>query len=66
MKEFSMKCPKCEGLMFLERLSDFFLTFYAWKCVNCGAIMDRTILNNRRKSNIFINELASLSSKEES
>ncbi len=52
--------------MFLERLSDFFLTFYAWKCVNCGAIMDRTILNNRRKSNIFINELASLSSKEES
>ena len=60
-----MKCPKCEGLMFLERLSDFFLTFYAWKCVNCGAIMDRTILNNRKKSNIFVNDLTSVSSSKE-
>ena len=61
-----MKCPKCDGLMFLERLSDFFLTFYAWKCVNCGAIMDRTILNNRKKSNLYITELAALGSKENS
>ncbi len=45
-----MNCPKCKGLMYLERLSDYFLTFHAWKCVNCGAIMDHTILRNRRKS----------------
>jgi ribosomal protein L37AE/L43A len=45
-----MECPKCKGLMMLERFSDFFLIFYAWKCVNCGAIIDRTISNNRRKS----------------
>ena len=45
-----MTCPKCKGLMMLERLSDFFLVFYAWKCVNCGAMIDRTISNNRRKS----------------
>jgi hypothetical protein len=32
--------------MMLERFSDF----YAWKCINCGAIIDRTISNNRRKS----------------
>lgn len=45
-----MECPKCKGLMDLERFSDFFLVFYAWKCINCGAVIDRTIANNRRKS----------------
>ncbi len=48
--EDTMECPKCKGLMMLERFSDFFLIFYAWKCVNCGAIIDRTISMNRRKS----------------
>ena len=45
-----MKCPKCRGMMMLERFSDFFLVFYAWKCINCGAMIDRTISNNRRNS----------------
>jgi len=36
--------------MELERFSDFFLIFYAWKCFNCGAIIDRTIAENRRNS----------------
>jgi ribosomal protein L37AE/L43A len=44
-----MKCPKCEGLMFVERFADYFLTFHAWKCINCGSIMDQTILANRSK-----------------
>lgn len=42
-----MKCPKCAGLMFVERFADYFLTFHAWKCINCGAIMDETILSNK-------------------
>ena len=45
-----MGCPKCKGLMMLERFSDFFLIFYAWKCINCGSIVDRTITANKRKS----------------
>ena len=45
-----MDCPKCNGLMMLERFSDFFLVFYAWKCLNCGAIIDRTISQNRKAS----------------
>ncbi len=45
-----MGCPKCNGLMMMERFSDFFLIFYAWKCINCGSILDRTICANRRKS----------------
>jgi hypothetical protein len=36
--------------MGMERFSDFFLVFYAWKCMNCGAVIDKTIANNRRKS----------------
>jgi transcription elongation factor Elf1 len=58
-----MNCPRCNGMMFSERLSDFFLTFYAWKCVNCGAVVDRTILLNKKKSSLFIAELTSLPSK---
>jgi len=34
----------------LGRFSDFFLVFYAWKCVNCGEIIDRKIFNNRKNS----------------
>ena len=45
-----MECPKCQGLMTLDRSSDFFIVFYAWKCINCGAMIDRTIASNRRKS----------------
>jgi hypothetical protein len=45
-----MECPKCKGMMMLERFSDFFLVFYAWECINCGAMIDRTISHNRRKS----------------
>lgn len=45
-----MQCPRCQGLMVFERFSDFFVSFHAWKCINCGSILDRTINNNRRKS----------------
>ncbi len=45
-----MECPKCQGMMTLDRFSDFFIVFYAWKCINCGAMIDRTIATNRRKS----------------
>ncbi len=45
-----MKCPKCEGLMYIERVSDFFIPFEVWNCINCGAIIDQTILENRAKS----------------
>lgn len=45
-----MKCARCKGLMTMERFSDFFLVFYAWKCINCGAIIDQTISVNRQKS----------------
>ena len=45
-----MKCLRCKGLMMLERFSDFFLVFHAWKCINCGAILDHTISVNQQRS----------------
>ncbi len=44
-----MQCRKCKGLMVRERFSDYFLMVYAWKCINCGAIVDPTITNNQKK-----------------
>ncbi len=53
-----MKCPRCSGMMFQERLADFFITFYAWKCINCGSIIDNTILANQGKTGDLLSTLA--------
>jgi len=45
-----MKCQKCGGLMVSQRFSDYFITFYGWKCLNCGSIVDKTIVQNRLKA----------------
>ena len=44
-----MQCRKCKGLMVRERFSDYFLIVHAWKCINCGAIVDSTITHNQKK-----------------
>ncbi len=51
-----MKCPKCDGMMFVERFCDYFLTFHAWKCINCGAVMDQTILSNQQNQREYAEE----------
>jgi len=51
-RERMMKCLRCKGLMTLERFSDFFLVFHAWKCINCGAILDHTISVNQQRSSL--------------
>lgn len=40
-------CPKCRGYMYTERFADFALTFFAWKCINCGTVMDTGIIENK-------------------
>jgi hypothetical protein len=35
--------------MILMKFYDFFESCHAWKCVNCGAIIDRTIARHRRR-----------------
>ena len=44
------KCSRCKGLMVKEWFSDYLHIVYAWKCLNCGAIIDPTITHNRMKS----------------
>ncbi len=45
-----MECPKCSGLMYMERVNDSIAIFSVWKCINCGNIIDKTIIENRQNS----------------
>ena len=55
-----MRCPKCNGFMVSERCIDFSLVFYTWRCINCGTILDTTILQNKRRPLMMISELCAL------
>ncbi len=48
-----MDCPRCHGVMALERFSDLYdetgqLCFMAWRCLTCGEVIDPVIVKNRR------------------
>ncbi len=43
-----MKCIKCGGKMFYEKFYSQEDTFFGWRCISCGEIIDRVILENRR------------------
>jgi len=47
-----MKCLRCDGVMLPERFQDIQdetgqITFYGWRCVTCGEILDPVIMRNR-------------------
>lgn len=42
-----MKCHRCEGLMVHDTITDTYYTEPTYRCVNCGEILDNTVLNNR-------------------
>lgn len=41
------RCPRCNGAMVYERFQDMLDMFYAWRCLNCGEIMDPVVERNR-------------------
>lgn len=46
-----MRCERCEGLMI--RAQHFAITvlqrkIWIWKCINCGNVLDHTIVMNRQ------------------
>ena len=43
-----MKCDRCGGSMVFERFLAAVEVFHAWRCVNCGEIMDQVVQKNRR------------------
>jgi RNase P subunit RPR2 len=51
-----MTCQRCEGLMVLERYDDLELgsagyEVSAWRCLNCGAIVDSVIAAHHQPAN---------------
>jgi hypothetical protein len=43
-----MKCHRCGGVMVYERFYGPQEHFLGWRCVLCGEIIDRVILDNRQ------------------
>ena len=43
----ALKCPRCNGVMVNERCQDMLTVFYAWRCLNCGEIVDDVVNQNR-------------------
>lgn len=51
-----MICQRCEGLMVLEQYDDLELgsagyEVSAWRCLNCGAIVDSVIADHHQPTN---------------
>jgi hypothetical protein len=49
----SMNCPRCKGVMSLERFCDLYdetgeLCFMGWRCISCGEVVDPVIVRNRQ------------------
>jgi uncharacterized Zn finger protein len=42
-----LKCPRCSGAMVYERFQDMLDVFFAWRCLNCGEIVDPVVTKNR-------------------
>ena len=42
-----VRCTRCDGAMGFERFQDMLTLFYAWRCVNCGEIVDPVVSKNR-------------------
>ncbi|HUJ79415.1 MAG TPA: hypothetical protein VLY45_03755 [Nitrospiria bacterium] len=48
-----MNCPRCKGVMALERFCDLYdetgeLCFMGWRCITCGEVVDPVIVRNRQ------------------
>jgi len=45
-----MRCSRCGGMMVCETFYGDCTHFGGWKCISCGEIVDRVIMENRRSS----------------
>jgi DNA-directed RNA polymerase subunit RPC12/RpoP len=45
-----MNCPKCSSKMIMEKNYTESETWFGWRCIKCGEIIDPLILENRRIS----------------
>ena len=42
-----MKCYRCGGKMVFEKFFGICEEFFGWRCIFCGEIVDKVILENR-------------------
>jgi len=42
-----MKCYRCGGTMVFEKFYGISEEFFGWRCIFCGEIVDKVILENR-------------------
>ena len=42
-----MNCPRCKGVMAFEKFYGLYEYFFGWRCIYCGEIVDKVILDNR-------------------
>lgn len=47
VRHHGVRCPRCNGAMVYERFQDMLERFHAWRCVNCGEIVDPVVARNR-------------------
>jgi hypothetical protein len=47
LREATMVCAKCNGLMVTERVTDGLTHLNEWRCLNCGFILDPVIVQHR-------------------
>jgi hypothetical protein len=42
-----MKCHRCGGIMVFEKFYGICEEFFGWRCIFCGEIVDKVIMENR-------------------
>jgi len=60
-----MKCHRCGSLMVVEKFYDICESFFGWRCVLCGEIVDRLILENRNRNKLRESAMASIQDRTE-
>lgn len=46
-ENYSMECPKCNGLMVIQSFFSQFFNFEGFKCLNCGKVIEKKENNVR-------------------
>jgi DNA-directed RNA polymerase subunit RPC12/RpoP len=47
MGGLNMKCSRCGGKMVFEKFYGICEEFFGWRCIFCGEIVDKVIMENR-------------------
>lgn len=57
-----MRCPRCHGFMIVDHFTDMqfssgALWLRAWRCVNCGEVMEPGIASHRLAQHSYLTRL---------